>query len=135
MAYRNLVEEYKKNAVNSASPLKLVIMLYDGALRFMESGKEAILQKDYSRQNDYLQRAQKIVLELMSSLDMESGGEIAHNLMSLYSYVLQQLINANVYDQTDPVDTSIKIMSELRLSWMTLEDQLKTNSEEIAHAA
>lgn len=135
MAYRNLVEEYKKNAVNGASPLKLVIMLYDGALRFMEAGKSAITKKDYNQQNENLQRAQKIILELMATLDMANGGEIAENLMNLYGFVLQQLINANVYDQTDPVDTSIKIMSDLRSSWISLEESLKPNLEDLARAA
>lgn len=110
-------------------------MLYDGALRFMESGKAAIAKKDYNLQNESLQRAQKIVLELMSTLDMVNGGEIAENLMNLYGFVLQQLINANVYDQTDPVDTSIKIMSDLRSSWIALEDNLKPKEEEFARAA
>jgi flagellar protein FliS len=98
-------------------------MLYDGSIRFMESGKQAILAKDLQKQNDQLQRAQKIVLELMSSLDMQKGGEIAQNLLGLYTFVIEQLIEANMKDLTGPVDESIKIMSSLRESWVQIESQ------------
>ncbi len=123
MSYGKLAQEYRKNAVNGASPVRLVIMLYDGSIRFMESGKQAILAKDLQKQNDQLQRAQKIVLELMSSLDMQKGGEIAQNLLGLYTFVIEQLIEANMKDLTGPVDESIKIMSSLRESWVQIESQ------------
>ncbi len=123
LSYGKLAQEYRKNAVNGASPVRLVIMLYDGSIRFMESGKQAILAKDLQKQNDQLQRAQKIVLELMSSLDMQKGGEIAQNLLGLYTFVIEQLIEANMKDLTGPVDESIKIMSSLRESWVQIESQ------------
>ena len=123
MAYGKLAQEYRKNAVNGASPVRLVIMLYDGSIRFMESGKQAILARDLPKQNESLQRAQKIVLELMSSLDMSKGGDIAQNLLGLYTYVIEQLIDANVKDLTEPIDESIKIMSDLRESWVQIELQ------------
>lgn len=135
LSYNRLVDEYKKNAVTSASPLKLVVMLYDGALRFMEQGKDAVLKKDFNRQNEKLQRAQRIVLELMAALDTTSGGDIANNLMSLYSFIVQQLINANIHDQVEPIEASMKILTDLRASWITLEEQLRQPTEPAATAA
>lgn len=135
MSYSKQVDEYKKIAVNSASPLKLVIMLYDGAIRFMENGRDAVLKKDINRQNESLQRAQRIILELMSTLDMEAGSEIAENLMSLYSFSLQQLIQANIHDQTEPIDSAAKIFSDLRDSWIALEEKLREPAADLAHAA
>lgn len=121
MANGRFAQEYRKNAINGASPLQLVIMLYDGALRFMEQGKHAIQTKDLAKQNDSLQRAQKIVLELMSCLDMERGGEIAKNLLALYTFVLNELVKANVEDSVKSVDNCIRVLSDLRESWSEIE--------------
>jgi flagellar protein FliS len=115
------VNEYRKSAVNGASPLQLVIMLYDGALRFMEAGKHAMNLGDLPKQDASLQKAQRIVMELMSCLDLKQGGEVAKNLLALYSYILNQLVDANVGDKTEPIDRCIKVMSELRESWAAVE--------------
>ncbi len=115
------MHEYQKNAVNGASPLQLVIMLYDGALRFMEAGKHAMRKGDLEKQNQSLQRAQKIVRELTSCLDVKEGGEIGKNLFSLYVYVNNELVRANVEDSAEPIDRCIRILSDLRESWVQLE--------------
>jgi flagellar secretion chaperone FliS len=92
-------------------------MLYDGALRFMEAGKKAMVDGNRERQNANLQKAQKIVTELMACLDMDRGGEIAKNLLGLYSYVLNELVQANVEDDPQGIDRCLRVMSELRESW------------------
>jgi len=108
-------------------------MLYDGALRFMEAGKHAMAHRDLAKQNASLQRAQKIVLELMACLDMDAGGEIARNLMSLYTYVVNELIEANVTDKPEGIERSIRVMSDLRESWVQISD---ANARQgAAHAA
>ncbi len=96
-------------------------MLYDGALRFMEAGKHAMKLRDIERQNKSLKQAQKIVRELTSCLDMQNGGEIAKNLFGLYVYVNNELVSANVEDKVEPIDRSIRILSELRESWVAIE--------------
>ena len=73
------VDEYRKNAVNGASPLQLVIMLYDGAIRFCELGRAAMASGDRFAQNTNLVKAQRILTELTSCLDMKQGGEVAKN--------------------------------------------------------
>lgn len=121
--------------MNGASPLQLVIMLYDGAIRFMEAGKYGIDQGDLELQNKNLQKAQKIVMELMSCLDMEKGGDIAKNLLALYTYVLNELVEANVGDKTEPIDRCIKILCDLRESWIEVEQSSKTTHHEVPLAA
>ncbi|GMV89623.1 MAG: hypothetical protein AMXMBFR81_25540 [Chthonomonas sp.] len=121
MVPSNYAQEYRKNAVTGASPLQLVVMLYDGALRFMEAGRFAMVRNDLETQNDKLQRAQRIVTELMASLDMQRGGELSKNLFGIYSYVLNELVEANLTDKPEPLDRSIKIISDLRDSWASLE--------------
>ncbi len=135
LAYANYANEYRKQAAAGASPVGLIVMLYDGALRFMEAGKAAVIAKDLPKQNDHLQRAQKIVLHLMATLNMEKGGHIATNLMSLYMYVVDELVKANIHDQTEPIENAMRTMSELRQGWAELEQKTKTVSQETAVAA
>ncbi|MCZ7580056.1 MAG: flagellar export chaperone FliS [Fimbriimonadaceae bacterium] len=135
MSQSRYLHEYQKNAVNGASPLQLILMLYDGALRFMEAGKRAMEAGDLEAQNKNLQRAQRIVLELTSCLDMEQGGEIATHLFSLYSYVLNQLVEANVNDDPGGIDRSMQVLSDLRSSWDSLSKSLSPEPEEMQRAA
>jgi len=130
VGYAQVANEYRKQAVNGASPLQLVIMLYDGALRFMEAGKHAIVNRDLQRQNDNLQRAQRIVLELLACLDMDKGGEIAKNLFAIYTYVVNELVEANVNDDAAAVDRCRKIFSDLRSSWVQIEQQVTPTDAE-----
>ena len=129
------VDQYRKSAVNSASPLQLVVMLYDGALRFMEGAKHAMAQEDLYRQNELCQKAQNIMVELMSCLDTTAGGEIAQSLLSLYTYSYDQLVEANINDDPEPIDRAIKVMSDLRESWAQLESMTKTPVEQSDVAA
>lgn len=128
MAYpNNSVQQYRKAAVNSASPLQLVIMLYDGAIRFMNQAKDAMEKRELERQNEACKRAQDIVSELMSCLDLKQGGEIAQNLFALYTFTFDRIIQANIEDKPELLDQSIQVLAELRESWATLELQSQTN--------
>lgn len=138
MAYGNQAHEYRKNAVLGASPAQLVVMLYEGALRFIEAGRAGMRAKDLGRQNEGLQRAQRIVSELLSTLDHEKGGEIAKNLASLYYFVLDKLMEANVNDSEAPLDAASKTLRELREAWVQIAataPAARAESREIALAA
>ena len=117
MAYGNQAQEYRKNAILGASPAGLVVMLYDGALRFIEGGRLAMRAKDLVRQNESLQRAQRIVAELMGSLDRTQGGEIADNLATLYDFVLDRLVQANLRDEERLLDDAARPLRDLREAW------------------
>ena len=121
MAYPRNAFEYQKNAVVSASPVGLIVMLYDGALRCMSRAREAMLANDLKKQDDQLRRAQKMVIELMTSLDMSRGGDIAKNLFALYSYVTEKLVEANMRDDVEAIDDAVKVMEGLRSSWSELD--------------
>ena len=117
MAYGNHAQEFRKNAVLGASPAGLVVMLYDGALRFIEGGRAAMRARDLTRQNEALQRAQKIVGELLGTLDRAQGGEIATNLAALYGFVLEMLVEANVNDDEASLNAASKTLADLREAW------------------
>lgn len=130
------VHEYRKQSVNGASPLQLIIMLYDGALRFMEAGRAAMVARDLQKQNTSLQKAQQIILELTACLDMRQGGEIAQNLFALYTFSYNQLVSANIEDRPELIDGAMRTMRDLRESWVELEERTKTGaSPEVRLAA
>jgi flagellar protein FliS len=118
-------ERYLEMAVETASPARLIVMLYDGAIRFINEAAHAMQQRDYETQNAKLQRAQKILAELISSLDFDKGGEIAENLFRLYTYMYNQLVEANINDNLDRLQHVVHLLSELREAW----DAIATESE------
>ena len=101
----------------------------------MEAGKYGIDQKDLELQNKNIQKAQRIVMELMSCLDMEKGGDVAKNLLALYTYVLNELVEANLGDKVEPIDRCIGIMCDLRESWVTVEQLSRVDPFEVPIAA
>ena len=122
MAYGNSsIDQYRKSAVTTASPLQLVIMLYDGALRFIDNAKTALDEGDRFKQNYASQKAQKIVAELMACLDMQKGGEIAQNLFALYTFVYNRLVEANMEDRKDYYQQAEKVLADLKSSWVRIE--------------
>lgn len=126
------INEYRRQSVNSATPIQLVVMLYDGALRACEAAAAAMEGGNLQRQHEQLLRAQKILTELSGSLDMDGGGEIAKNLFGLYAYCLNELVTANIDDDPAPVRRCIRVLSELRGAWAELNER---PPQEARHAA
>ena len=100
----------------------------------MDASKRAMAAGDLYKQNEQSVRAQNIVIELMSTLDMKQGGEIAQNLMSLYTFVLEKLIEGNIEDKPESIDVAANIMSELRDGWVQLERGIDLPTEAIVAA-
>ena len=119
-------ERYLETAVETASPARLIVMLYDGAIRFINEAAYAMQQRDYETQNTKLQRAQKILAELISSLDFDKGGEVAENLFRLYTYMYNQLVEANINDSRDRLEHVVHLLSELREAWDTIATESET---------
>ncbi len=111
----NAAEAYKRQQVLTATPEALTLMLYNGALRFMTEGREAIEKKDYEEANNSLQKAQNIITEFRVTLNMEY--EIAHQLLPLYNYVYDRLVEANMRSDVKPLDEAKNIITELRDAW------------------
>lgn len=111
----NAAEAYKRQQVMAATPEALTLMLYNGALRFMKEGMDAMEKKDYEQCNTSLQKAQKIIMEFQATLKMEY--EISHQLMPLYDYVYNSLVEANMKSDPAKVQESIDLIKELRDAW------------------
>ena len=117
MSYPQANQAYTEAAVMSATPEQLVVMLYDGAIRFMQQGIVALDagQRDMARTRLY--RAETIINELNQTLNMDAGGDIAKNLRALYLWAKQQITEAVVEQDTGKVSAVLEQMRDLRDGW------------------
>ncbi len=111
-------DTYLKSAIETASPERLVLALYDGAVTATARAWEALGDgRDLEGAHRELVRAQSIVLELRMALDLERGGTVAANLASLYAFCLERLIEANVAKDPEPLEPVLQVLGELREAW------------------
>lgn len=113
-----------ETGMTNASPLRLVIMLYNGALKAIYAAKTAIAHGDTAIKGEAISRASAIVDNgLRASLDVQAGGEIAANLDALYEYVVSRLLYANLKNDQASLDEAARLLSELRGAWEELEQR------------
>lgn len=122
MTYSAL-NQYKQNTVYTATPEELTLMLYDGCIKFMNIAKYSIENKDIAKAHHALIRAQDIIMELKTTLD--TSYEISSNLMKLYDFIIDRLVNANVRKDTKSIDEALEIVTELRDTWKEAMKQVK----------
>lgn len=108
---------YRNNQVTTAPQKKLIIMLYEGAIKNLKLAKLAMEEKQIEKINEYLIKAQNIIMELMTTLNFEVGGEVAKNLHQLYDYMYWKLIRANIDKDVDSINEVENYMEELRDAW------------------
>ncbi len=108
---------YRKTQIETASPEALILMLYDGALRFMAQAEIAFEEKNLEQTSNLLLRIQAIFAELMTALDKEKGGEIAVNLERLYVFFLEKLGEANIKKDPTPMLEIKPLVQNLRNTW------------------
>lgn len=123
MAYTQAYTAYKATGVKTASQGKLIIMLYEEALRRMDAAlalynpQDKLDASSIEKFNNSLVKTQEIITELMVSLDMERGGEIAHNLMALYSFFNRELLDTCITHDKAKLISIRTMMHELHSSW------------------
>jgi flagellar protein FliS len=111
----NAFEQYKQNTVLTATPEELTLMLYEGAIKFINIGKICIQNGEIQKAHEAIIRAQDIIIELISSLDMKY--EISKNLKNLYDFMMNRLVDANISKSSQPLDEVLGLMTELRDTW------------------
>ncbi len=111
---------YRRTEVQSRTPLELVVMLYDGALRFAAVAHDAILRGDLGTRRDATSRLLAIVAELQNTLDLERGGEVAATLDGLYDYMSRRVLEATSLNDAARIDEVRRLLETLRESWLTL---------------
>ena len=108
-------EAYKKQQIMTATPEALTLMLYNGCLKFIKEGADALVEKNYEAANTSLQKAQNIISEFRVTLNMDY--EISHQLLPLYNYAYDRLVEGNLDDNFDAIKEATDIITELRDAW------------------
>jgi len=122
-------QKYKNTSVQSASREKLLLMLYEAAIRFIKKGLKAIDEKDIAERGINIGKAYDIFMELSNTLDHKAGGEIANNLEQLYMYLTDQLTQANIKGERKPLEDALKITETLYSGWVEAIESLKKQEE------
>ncbi|CAM2810102.1 flagellar export chaperone FliS [Hathewaya histolytica] len=117
MTYANAYNTYKNNSINYASKEQLLLMLVDGAVKFSKISREGILENDFEKANTNIIKTQNIFYELMTSLDTNLGGEWAKNLYSIYEFIVQNLINANIKKDIEILNETIPLIENVKEIW------------------
>lgn len=114
--YAQAPQAYRANSILTASPQQLVVMLYDGAHRFLVQAAAALRAGDQDAARERLGRAEAIVDELVATLDM-SQGEVAERLAGIYLYCRRLLAEAHVAQDPAPIEQVDGLLAELREAW------------------
>ncbi|OEF99496.1 flagellar export chaperone FliS [Vulcanibacillus modesticaldus] len=115
MALNNPYQTYQQNTVATASPGELTLMLYNGCIKFIKQAKKAIDDKKIEEKNTNIQKAQNIIRELMVTLNMDY--QISHQMMQLYDYMLNRLVEANIKNDIVILDEVEGFVVEFRDTW------------------
>jgi flagellar secretion chaperone FliS len=118
--YQDATRTYQQANFFTATPIKLVMMCYDGAIGSLKLARELYLQKEFGAKAKALQKTFDILYELNASLDVKKGGDIARNLRSLYQYMIQALTDADLRKDIQVFDDVIKMLEELESAWKAI---------------
>lgn len=123
------LKQYQTNQIQTASPERILIMLYDGAIQFLNKAKKEVENKNIQEVHNNIVGAQKIISEFMNTLDMEIGGETAVNLYSLYEYMHFRLVQANIKKDIVMIDEVLVHLKDLKATW---EEAIRITNREKA---
>ncbi len=123
-------DTYRENQIRTASREQLLVITYDIGISACQTAEEAIIRNDVETKNISLQRAQRVLRELMVSLNPERDKELAGNLTNLYEFLFYQLVQANVSNKAELVQEVREMLMELRNTWVSAMEKLLTEEEE-----
>ena len=113
----NPFKQYQKTQVTTASREKILLMLYEGAIRFTKQARIAMNEKKIADKGKYISKTTAIISELMATLDFKVGGQLAQDLENLYIFMIDKLIEANIQNKTEPLDQVEKLLNTLYSAW------------------
>ena len=136
--YSKYIKQYQTSNITTATPEKLMILLFDGAIQFLVKAKTAIIENNYKERSQNIDGARKIIRELMRTIDLENGNDVSKQLFKLYNRMAMDLIKANVQRNCEKVEQVIQDLTNIRWGFQkaieiqsgvtTLEDALNEQS-------
>lgn len=112
--YNKYIKQYQTNNITTATPEKLMIMLFDGAVQFLQKAKVAIEEKNLQERANNIEATRKIIRELMRTIDLENGNDVSKSLFRLYNRMVMKLIKANVSRNINLIDEVITDLVNIR---------------------
>jgi flagellar secretion chaperone FliS len=120
MVPANFHSQYRNNEISTSSQGKLIIMMYEGAVKFTRMAINSIEKNDIPKKGLYIRKTHDIINELSLALDREKGGEVAERLESLYDFIIRQLTLANIKSDVKCLESVIRILTPLLEAWQQL---------------
>ena len=133
MALNRAYNQYKQSSIYTATPEELTLMLYNGLVKFIMQAQKAIDDKEISKANEAIIRAQDIVREFQNTLDMKY--EVSHGLMLLYDFMYRELVSANIKKDKSILEEVLRFAKELRDTWMQAMKLAKHPKTTLRHEA
>ena len=124
--------QYRKNQISTSGQGHLILMMYEGAIKFTKLALESMVKNDLASQGKYIQKAHDIINELSLALDFKKGGDVAPRLESLYQFVLSQLTLANIKSEKKPLQTVLNILNPLLEAWTKLYEASQNKGQDEA---
>ena len=125
----NPYQKYKTTSVQSASREKILLMMYEGAIKFTKLGIKACEDKKIADRGMNIGRAFDIVMELNNTLDHRVGGEISKNLEQLYMFIMDEYTKANISGKAEHLNNAVRILENLYGAWVSAVEQVKKEAE------
>lgn len=123
MSLPNPYAQYRQNSVETATPTRMIVMLYDGAIRFLSQALPAMHARQYDRQSELIGKAQDIIAHLRDTLDFQAGGAVAQHLSAFYATLMGSLTDANIHDRPERVEQVIDALRQMRDAWAEVDRQ------------
>ena len=111
------LKTYQKNEVETASPEKILILLYDGAIQFLNKAKIAMKDNNIAEIHNNIMSCEEIIEEFINTVDEEKGGEFAVRIKALYQYFYNTLVMANIKKDESKIDEVLRHLVDLRATW------------------
>jgi flagellar secretion chaperone FliS len=127
MQLARFAKSYQTAAINTATPGQLILMLFDGALRFMATAQAGFQIEDFMKRNETIHnnivRAQDILRELQASLDMKIAGDFSPRMYALYDFMITQLHQGNLKKDSAPIAVVADLLGQIRNAWAEMLDK------------
>lgn len=120
--YNKYIKQYQTSNIATATPEKLMILLFDGALQFLQKAKSAIAENNIKERAENIDGARKILRELMRTIDLENGNDVSKSLFRLYNKMIMNLVKANVQRNAAKIDEVITDITNIRWAFQKAID-------------
>ncbi len=126
---KNAFQKYKSTSVQSASKEKILLMLYEGAIKFTKLAVKAIDEKKIADKGYNIGRAYDIVMELNNSLDHKVAAELSSQLEQLYMYILEEYTKGNISNNPIHFQNALKVLENLYAGWQGAVEKIKSEAD------